>query len=760
MTGPLGVSSPTNRVPAVDRGFLDALERLEAGGAAADAPTPEPRPPGLPIRQGSSLSGRLALELLESAIVSRHVDFEARAMKARGEGFYTIGSAGHEANAALAAALRPTDPALLHYRSGAFFVQRGGQVPGETPAFDLLLSIAASTDDPISGGRHKVYGSARLAIPPQTSTIASHLPKALGLAVAIERARRLGRATPWPADAIVLCSFGDAGVNHASAATAFNAARYLAFQGLPAPVLFVCEDNGIGISVPTPRGWVRNAFGRSGDLAYFEADGRDLAASYERALEAVRHVRGARRPAFLRLETVRLLGHAGSDVETTYRSLAEIEAEEARDPLVAFAEQIVGVGVATAGDVRAMYEETRRRVAAAAREAARRPKIATVAEVMAPLAPFPAEAIEEEARRKPRFENENENENENEGERKPRHMGALIPVALAELCEKYPEMLVFGEDVAKKGGVYHATADLQRRAGKARVFDTLLDETMILGLAMGFAQAGFLPCPEIQYLAYVHNALDQLRGEACSLQYFSDGRFRNPMVVRIAGLGYQKGFGGHFHNDNSTAALRDIPGLIVACPARGDDAVRILRSLFAAAKVAGRVSVCLEPIALYMQKDLHEKGDDGWCARYPAWGETAPIGRARVYRDEPGAGDDLAIVTYGNGVFLGLRAARALAARPGVRARVIDLRWLRPLDEEAILAAARATRRVLVVDEGRRSGGVAEPVLALLAERLAPGEARLARVAGADTYIPLGDAALACMPSEADVIEAARAICR
>ena len=135
---------------------------------------------------------------------------------------------------------------------------------------------------------------------------------------------------------------------------------------------------------------------------------------------------------------------------------------------------------------------------------------------------------------------------------------------------------MFGEDVARKGGVYHVTAELSKKVGVARVFNTL-DETSILGLAIGAGHAGLLPMPEVQYLAYLMNAIDQLRGEAGSMQFFSNGQFRNPMVVRIAGLAYQKGFGGHFHNDNGIAAVREIPGILVACPSRGDDAVRMLR---------------------------------------------------------------------------------------------------------------------------------------------------------------------------------------
>ena len=176
--------------------------------------------------------------------------------------------------------------------------------------------------------------------------------------------------------------------------------------------------------------------------------------------------------------------------------------------------------------------------------------------------------------------------------------------ALADILASYPEALVFGEDVARKGGVYGVTRGLQKKFGATRVFDTLLDEQAILGLALGAGVSGLLPIPEIQYLAYLHNAADQIRGEAATLQFFSQRAYRNPMVVRVAGYGYQKGFGGHFHNDDAIAALRDIPGIVVATPSRPDDAAGMLRTCAAAARASGVVCVFVEPIALYHTRDL------------------------------------------------------------------------------------------------------------------------------------------------------------
>ncbi|MGV9801867.1 transketolase C-terminal domain-containing protein, partial [Mycobacterium sp. NPDC003449] len=207
----------------------------------------------------------------------------------------------------------------------------------------------------------------------------------------------------------------------------------------------------------------------------------------------------------------------------------------------------------------------------------------------------------------------------------------------------------------------------------------------------------------------------------------------------------QKGFGGHFHNDDSIAAIRDIPGVVIASPARPDDAAAMLHTCAAAAKTAGAVCVYLEPIALYHTKDLYSDGDGQWLASYPA--QPVRIGAARTYGD----GADLTILTFGNGLWMSLRVARRLQQR-GIAARVVDLRWLAPLPVGDMLREAGATGRVLIVDETRQTGGVGEGVLA---ELLSHGYAgRVDRVASADSFIPLGDAALQVLLSE-ETIEAA-----
>lgn len=724
---------------AVHEKFLEALARgsLNRRGGAPD-----------PAAAGLARSD--AVDIFLSQLTSRQMDRLSRTLQARGEGFYTIGSSGHEGNAAVAAALRVTDMAFLHYRSNAFQLQRARQLPGQTPNWDMLLSFAASAEDPISGGRHKVIGSKPLNIPPQTSTIASHLPKAVGAAFSIGIARRLGmNDLPLPPDAVVLASFGDASANHSTAQGAFNTAGWAAHQGTPMPMIFLCEDNGIGISTRTPTGWIEAQFRQRAGLHYIQSDGTDLASAYAGAKEAADFARRTRRPVFLHMATVRLYGHAGSDVQGAYLPKSLIEADEARDPLLAGAALMVEQGWMSASEIADAYEDIGATLARQAEAAIKRPKLTTAAAVMESIVPPKRDLPRVNT---PSAEDRQAMFGSDAGQMdKPMHMARLLSWALADLMLAHKEIVVAGEDVGPKGGVYNVTAKLHQRFGSARVVNTLLDEQAILGLAIGMAHNGFLPMPEIQFLAYVHNAEDQIRGEAATLSFFSNGQYANPMVIRIAGLGYQKGFGGHFHNDNSLAVFRDIPGVILAVPSNGRDGVAMLRECVRLAREEQRVVVFVEPIALYMTRDLHEEGDGLWTSVYEAPGAGQPIrlGEVGVHGD----GTDLAIVSYGNGYYLS-RQAEKLLADGGVKARVIDLRWLGPVDEDALLAAVGDAKRILIVDECRVTGSQSEALMALFTER-AP-DRKLARLAADDSFIPLGKAATLTLPSRDSIAAAAK----
>ena len=674
---------------------------------------------------------RTLLRLFDAQALSRHLDLAARDLYAAGDGFYTIGSAGHESNAAVAMALRPTDPALLHYRSGAFYCARAAQVAGTDPVRDVLLGLTASRHEPISGGRHKVFGNVELNVIPQTSTIASHLPRAVGLAFALHRAERIDMRTPWPEDAVVVASLGDASINHSTAVGALNAAGHAVHQRLPLPLLVVCEDNGWGISVPTPPGWVEASLSSRPGFTYVAADGADPVGTLAAAKQAVDEVRETRRPVVLHLQTVRFLGHAGSDAELGYRRPRDVAADQERDPLLGTARALVEAGWEPE-DVLARYEAARDRVDRAVSQVLPADRLNSAHEVMAPLTHRTRASHVGAAR--DRRESFDKCLPEEAG---PLTLAQSVNAALTDLLAACPQAIVLGEDVGTKGGVYGVTLGLQKAFGAARVFDTPLDEQTILGLALGASVAGLLPVAEIQYLAYLHNAEDQLRGEAASLAFFSDGQYTNGLIVRMAALASLKGFGGHFHNDNAIAVLRDIPGIVVACASGPAEAPELLRTLAGLALGEGRVCVLLEPTALY-----HDKSEVAPYTAPDHWASDRDRGRVH------GTGRDVLVVTFGNGVGLARRALE----RTGIAGTVLDLRWLVPLPEEHLLEVATDFDRVLVVDETRRSGGVSEGVVTALVDGGYAG--RISRVTALDSFVPLGPAAAHVVLTEDDVVAA------
>lgn len=686
------------------------------------------------------------ISIFESQVISRHIDIKARELKDKGDCFYTIGSSGHEGNAVFGRIFPYHDMAFLHYRSAPFFLERSKQISNSTPIYDMALSFMASSEDPISGGRHKVIGSEVLNIPPQTSTIASHLPKAVGTAFSIDRARDLALSeSKLFNESIVLCSFGDASANHAAALSAFNTACWVSSQGGHVPIVFICEDNGTGISVPTDGKWIENNFSNKYGMQYLKADGLHLIDLIVKTKEAEKICRLNRTPVFLHMKTVRLMGHAGSDVEVGYRNIKEIEKDEANDPLIHSARIMIENNCLTNEEVTSLYEQKRAQVGHVFENATFRPKLKIVDEVMSTI------ISNKHVRTRPKYPSNDSREKifgkEFARLKFPHHMGKLINYALTDILLQYSNTVVFGEDVAQKGGVYHVTADLYRQFGVRRVFNSPLDETSIIGFGLGLGHNGFVPIPEIQFLAYLHNAEDQLRGEAATLPFFSEGRFTNPMVLRVPGLAYQKGFGGHFHNDNSLTIFRDIPGLILAVPSNGADAVKMLRSSVSQAYENGRIVVFIEPIALYMTRDLHTEKDGKWVNKYPDIKEEIPLGEFITY----GTGRSLTIITYGNGLYLSLKAKKEIESKSRKKIKVIDLRWLSPIDFPKLIKAIGSCKKILIVDECRKTGCHGEEIYMKL-DQFSEHHLNIKLHAAEDSFISLGVSATVTLPSESSIL--------
>ena len=725
-----------NRAEVIDQNFT----RWVAAGEFPQAKT------AISLPQDDILKTDL-ISLFESQITSRHMDIFARQLKDSGECFYTIGSSGHEGNAVFGKIFSVEDIAFLHYRSAPFYLERSRKLHKSTPIYDMALSFMASSEDPISGGRHKVIGSYVLNLPPQTSTIASHLPKAVGTAFSIDRAKDLNLTESKLAnESIVLCSFGDASANHATALSAFNTACWISSQGGHVPIIFICEDNGTGISVPTDGEWLEQNFSNRYGMEYIKTDGLNLIDLILRTREAEKACRLNRTPIFLHMKTIRLMGHAGSDVEVGYRSIQEIENDEYNDPLMHSARIMIENVCLSKEEIMDLYEKKREQITHVFHTASSRPKLKTAKDVMSSILAnkhvrstpkSPSSVLRKKVFGK-----------EFDRLKYPQHMGKLINYALTDILLQYPNTVIFGEDVAQKGGVYHVTADLYKQFGVRRVFNSPLDETSIIGFGLGLGHNGFVPIPEIQFLAYLHNAEDQLRGEAATLPFFSEGRFTNPMVLRVPGLAYQKGFGGHFHNDNSLTIFRDIPGIILAVPSNGADAVKMLRTSVREAHENGRVIIFIEPIALYMTKDLHETKDGEWVHEYPEPNNEIALGEFIVH----GNGRALTIITYGNGLYLSLKAKKTIESKSRKKIKVIDLRWLSPIDVPKLMSSIGRCKKILIVDECRRTGCHGEEIYMKLSQS-SNKALDIVLHAAEDSFIPLGVSATVTLPSEDSIIK-------
>lgn len=292
-----------------------------------------------------------------------------------------------------------------------------------------------------------------------------------------------------------------------------------------------------------------------------------------------------------------------------------------------------------------------------------------------------------------------------------------ITRALDEELARDERVVVFGEDVGARGGVFLATEGLQARYGPRRVLDTPLSEAGIVGMAVGMAIHGLRPVAEIQFADYIYPGFDQIVSQAAKVRYRSGGQFSAPLVIRAPSGGGVRG--GHHHSQSPEALFAHTPGLKVLMPSTPADA----RGLLKAAIRDDDPVVFFEPKRIYRAV----KGEVGTDPD-----EVAPIGKAAVRRE----GTDLTIVSYGGTMIECLRAADALAAE-GASVEVVDLRSLVPWDREAVLASVARTGRVLVVNEAPLTAGFASEVAATVAEELLDSlEAPPARVAGFDTPYP------------------------
>ena len=674
----------------------------------------------------------------KAQLLSRHLDYLARYLRLEKKSYYTIGSAGHEGNAAFALCAAKDDSFLLHYRSAALLLARQQQLSPNNYVADFVRGLMAKTTCPVAGGVHKVLGDSNLGVWPQTSIIASHLPKSLGKAFAISVAASIEKPknkSQNKLQPIVFCSFGDASMNHASAQAAFNTSRWLQCQAYPLRLIWICEDNGLGISVPSPKGWVER-FGQSMPH-YISARGWLLNEVIDKAQQAIDYTRKHGKPVFFHLKTMRLLGHAGSDVEEVYLSTDELEQQEYYDPIWHTASWLVQNGGFSTKEIWQAYQNAESEVNKAYEIVAKEPDLVSTYDAMRHInSGSDINAI---------FNNLKSNDlSEKKLEKKSEEkltLAKTINLGLNDILSKDSKSVLLGEDVGKKGGVYRVTQGLQQKWGKRRVWDTLLDEQSILGMAMGLASEGFFPIVEIQYLAYLYNAYDQIRGELATTSFLSKGNISLPMLIRLPSFAYQGGVGGHFHAENCFAALREIPGLSIVCLSQPNTARNLINQAFAFSKESKTPVLIFEPIALYHQKNIYT--------------DIYTENNNQLMMSKIGCGQDAAIVSFGNGVKVALQAMQELKEL-GINITVYDWHWLKPLPEKNWNEIYNNFNYTFLVDESRKTGSISEQVSAWWLARVqndANKKSRLECITGEDGFITQGQASDAMVPQSKNLVK-------
>jgi len=661
--------------------------------AAAEATFPENRsgiddrpsilqPDGTLAESTPDLSGVPLLDLFRELIRTRTLNEVAMRLQRTGRIPYYYPCSGQEAHVAIPHALEDRDWIFPAYREQGVRLARGVPVINEMALF--------------AGNPYASWDPQEYRITPINATIGTHIPHATGYGFGN---RLLDR------DEVALAIFGDGATSEVDFHAGLN------FAGVwNAPTVFFCQNNGYAQSTPMNEQTASETLAQKA-LAYgipgVRIDGMDVLSVYFAVKEAADRARSGNGATLIESVCYRFDPHSTYDGVPVYRTREE-EAEWAeKDPLIRmraylqsegllpddFEEQVTAemkAAIDAAMDEldgqemlsrQEMFESVQSRMTGRLAEQLAEDQKAAGEEVTV----LPAERLyvpEEEAAPG--------------GETRAMTLVEALNTELTDAMAVNDNMVILGEDVAREGGVFRVTAGLFDTYGRGRMMDTPLCELGIVGSAIGMAMAGVRPVCEIEFAGFTFTAYDQIIFHLARYHWRSNGRIRMPVVIRMPVAGGHEGLEGHC--DSPEALFTHPPGLTVIYPSNAYDA----KGLLASALQSEDPVIFFEPVAKYFvrEKDI------------PVESYTIPIGKAKVVRE----GTDVTIVTYGNTVLISGKAAQLLADE-GVSAEIIDLRSLKPWDEQCVLESVEKTGRLLVVHEAGRTGGMASEIITTVCEK-------------------------------------------
>ncbi|HUY06329.1 MAG TPA: dehydrogenase E1 component subunit alpha/beta [Acidimicrobiales bacterium] len=651
------------------------------------------------------------VEDLRTAFVSRAINDREISLQKQSRVFFQVSGAGHETLLlALARYLRVGyDWFYPYYRDQALMLGLG-----ETPE-QIFLASTGSADDPSSGGRQMPshWGFPNSHVMTVSSATGSQCIPAVGCAEATTYFTHHRDIAPedFHEDEVTVVALGDGACSQGEFWEAINAACMLRL-----PLLFLIEDNGWAISVATEEQTpapVSQLVSSWPDLKIIEVDGCDYFSCRSEFETVIAQLRAGNGPYLVHAKVTRPYAHSSADVQTKYQTPDEIVTELEADPIKRFAKSLVDAGVLDEDGVARLKKAAFDLVALAAQEAlgARRPDPATITDHVVNLPAF------EEDRSMLHGGGENV------------AMGEAIRRTLDEQLALDERIRVFGEDVADarpryldilpgKGGVFGTTSGLQRNHGSDRVFNTPLSEANIVGRAVGMGMRGLRPVPEIQFFDYIWTAMQQIKSQAATVRWRSNGAFSCPMVLRVPIGGYLTG-GAIWHSQSGESIFAHVPGLTIVFPSRAQDAAGLLRTAL----------TCEDPVLFLEHKHLLRQRytEDP----FPPASYMIPFGKGSIVQ----SGTDLTIVTYGAMVEKSRRAASSLALE-GISVEIIDLRTIIPWDQELVMDSIARTGRALIVHEDSITCGFGAEIAAIISERgFELLDAPVRRVAAIDTHV-------------------------